>query len=145
MKLNEVLPQARLDAAVVTPARIALSIPIVNAYTHPLVPGPVLASYLFDLQDFPTLKDSLVAHVGAPSVNIEAKLIGVDDAKVESGGDPTGDLLIRGPPVGKLLNGDDFVSIPSEDDQEGWVATDARAKVQSNGAFKILSCKDIRY
>ncbi|KAG6886016.1 hypothetical protein C0993_006132 [Termitomyces sp. T159_Od127] len=127
-----------LDAAVVTPARIALSIPIVNAYTHPLVPGPVLASHPFDLQDLPTLKDSLVAHVGPPSVNVEVKLIGVDDAKVENGGDPTGNLLIRGPPVGKLLNGDDFVSIPSEDDKEGWVATDAWVKVQSNGAFKIL-------
>ncbi|KAG5354182.1 Long-chain-fatty-acid--CoA ligase 1 [Termitomyces sp. J132] len=129
----------RLNAAVVTPARIALSIPIVNAYTHPLVPGPVLASHPFDLQDFPALKDALVAHVGPPGVNIEAKLIDVDDAKVEAGGDPTGNLLIRGPPVGKLLNGDGFVSIPSEDDKEGWTAMEVRAKVQSNGAFKILS------
>ncbi|KAG6821173.1 hypothetical protein H0H93_005393 [Arthromyces matolae] len=127
-----------LSGAIVTPARITLSIPIVNAFTHPLVPGPLFASHPFDLQDFPTLKDSLIAHVGPPAVNIEAKLIGVDDEKVETGGDPTGVLLIQGPPVGKLINGDDFVSIPSENDKEGWVSTEARAKVQSNGAFKIL-------
>ncbi|KAG6866098.1 hypothetical protein C0991_008850 [Blastosporella zonata] len=127
-----------LNAAIVTPSRIALSIPIVNAYTHPLVPGPVLASHPLDLQDFPTLKDSLVAHVGPPSVNIEAKLIGLDDEKVEQGADPMGQLFIRGPPVGKLLNGDEFVAIPSEDNQEGWVATEMRAKVQSNGAFKVF-------
>ncbi|KAG6832418.1 hypothetical protein H0H87_001578 [Tephrocybe sp. NHM501043] len=127
-----------LNAAIVTPSRVALSIPIVNAYTHPLVPGPVLASHPLDLQDFPTLKDSLIAHVGPPSVNIEAKLIGLDDEKVEQGADPTGTLVIRGPSVGKLLNGDDFISIPSEDDAEGWVTTEARAKAQSNGAFKVL-------
>ncbi|KAG6872812.1 hypothetical protein C0995_006411 [Termitomyces sp. Mi166 len=114
-----VVSGGRLSAAVVTPARIALSIPIVSSYTHPLVLGPVLASHPFDLQDFPSLKDSLVAHVGPPGVNIEAKLVSIDDEKVETGEDPVGNLLIRGPPVGKLLNGDDFVSIPSEDDKEG--------------------------
>ncbi|GLB35348.1 putative AMP-binding enzyme [Lyophyllum shimeji] len=134
-----VVSGGRLNAAVLTPARIALSIPLVNSYTHPLVPGPVLASHPLDLQDFPGLKDSLVAHVGPPSVNIEAKLVGVDDGKVESGEHPVGSLRIRGPPVGKLLGNDDYVSIPSEDDREGWVSTGARAKVQSNGAFKILS------
>ncbi|KAF5387106.1 hypothetical protein D9615_001868 [Tricholomella constricta] len=128
-----------LNAAIMTPARIALSIPIVNSFTHPLVPGPVLASHPLDLQDFPGLKDSLVAHVGPPSVNIEAKLVGLDDKKVEGGADPVGNLLIRGPSVGKLLGNDDYVSIPSDDDKEGWVALGARVKVQSNGAFKIIS------
>lgn len=128
-----------LNAAVLTPARIALSIPLVNCYTHPLVPGPVLASHPLDLQDFPGLKDALVAHVGPPSVNIETKLVGLDDEKVENGADPVGNLCIRGPPVGKLLGNDDYVSIPSEDDKEGWVSTGVRAKIQSNGAFKILS------
>ncbi|KAG6891047.1 hypothetical protein C0992_010709 [Termitomyces sp. T32_za158] len=137
-----VVSGGQLDAAVVTPARIALSIPIVNAYTHPYVPGPVFASHPFDLQDFPTLKNSLVAHVGPPSVNVEVKMIGVDEPTMETGGDPGGILLIRGPPVGKLLNGEDFVSIPSEDDKEGWVATDAWITVHSNGAFKILYRKD---
>jgi len=128
-----------LNAAILTPARIALSIPLVNTYTHPLVPGPVLASHPLDLQDFPGLKDALVAHVGPPSVNIEAKLVGLDDEKVENGADPLGNLRIRGPPVGKLLGNDDYVSIPSEDDREGWVSTGVRAKVQSNGAFKVLT------
>ncbi|KAG6919987.1 hypothetical protein DXG01_013336 [Tephrocybe rancida] len=123
-----------LEAAIVTPSRIALSIPIVNAHTHPLVPGPVLASHPLDLQDFPALKDALVAHVGPPSVNIEAKLLGLDDEKVELGADPTGTLVIRGPSVGKLLSGDDFVAIPSEDDQEGWVTTGSTLVLALYGA-----------
>ncbi|KAG6813620.1 hypothetical protein H0H92_009237 [Tricholoma furcatifolium] len=138
LKLNGT-PEGTLNAAAVTPARIALSVPIVNAFTHPLVPGPVLASHPFDLQDFPALKDALIAHVGPPSVNIEAKLVGLDDEKVERGADPTGMLLIRGPPVGKLVNGEDFVEVRGEDDGEGWVPTEVRAKVQTNGAFKILA------
>ncbi|KAG5644993.1 hypothetical protein DXG03_007270 [Asterophora parasitica] len=128
-----------LNAAILTPARIALSIPLINTFTHPLVPGPILASHPLDLQDFPGLKDALVAHVGPPSVNIEAKLVGLNDEKVENGADPTGNLLVRGPSVGKLLGNDDYVSIPTDDDKEGWVALDVKAKVQSNGAFKILS------
>lgn len=128
-----------LNAAILTPARVALSIPLVNSFTHPLVSGPVLASHLLDLQDFPALKDSLVAHVGPPSVNIEAKLVDVDDDKVETGADPSGSLLVRGPSVGRVFGNEDYVKIPSQEDEQGWVALGVRAKVQSNGAFKILA------
>jgi len=133
-----------VSAPSLTPSRISLSIPLVNAFIHPLVPGPVLASHPLDLQDFPSLDEnapSSVAHVGPPSVNTEVKLVGVDDNVIESGGDPVGLLLIRGPSVGKHLNNDDFVSIPSDDDKEGWIATGVRAKVQTNGAFKVLAAK----
>lgn len=133
-----------VSASLLTPSRISLSIPLVNAFTHPLVPGPILASHPLDLQDFPSLNDkpsSSAAHVGPPSVNTEVKLVGVDDSVVENGGDPVGMLLIRGPSVGKHLNNDDYVSIPSEDDKEGWIATEVRAKVQTNGAFQVLAKK----
>jgi long-chain acyl-CoA synthetase len=117
-----------------------LSVPLVNCFTHPLVPGPVLASHCLDLQDFSAVIDGAIptAHVGPPSVNTEAKLVGVDDASVESGRDPVGVLLIRGPSVGKLLSNDDYVSIPSEDEKEGWVPTGVRAQIRSNGAFQVL-------
>lgn len=134
-----------------TPARIALSVPLINTFTHPLVAGPVLASHPFDLQDF-THKgesESVIAHVGPPSVNVEVKLIGVEDDKVEDGGDPVGSLLVRGPPVGKTgnENGDhneDYVQVsPTEEkkekDDEGWVSTGVRALVQPNGSFIVLS------
>lgn len=130
-----------------TPARVALSVPLVNAFTHPLVAGPVLASHPFDLQDF-TQGDSedKRAHVGPPSVNVEAKLVGIEDDKVENGGDPVGLLVVRGPPVGKIGNGDhneDYVRVTPTDEHkekdEGWVGTGVRALVQPNGSFVILS------
>jgi len=101
-----------------------------------------MASHPLDLQDFPVLtRDPSipdVAHVGPPSVNTEVKLIGLNDEAVEAGADPTGALLIRGPSVGKLLGNDDYVSIPSVDEQQGWVNTGVRAMVQTNGSFQIL-------
>lgn len=117
-----------------------LSVPLVNCFTHPLVPGPVLASHCLDLQDFSAVANGSISttHVGPPSVNTEAKLAGVDDTSVENGSDPIGMLLIRGPSVGKLLSHDDYVSIPSEDENEGWVSTGVRAKIQTNGTFQIL-------
>lgn len=115
-----------------TPARIALSVPLVNTLTHPLVAGPVLASHPFDLQDF-TFEgqdESLPAHVGPPSINVEAKLVGVDDDNIENGGDPFGWLFVRGPSVGKMENDhhEDYVG-------EGWVSTGIEATVQPNGSF----------
>ena len=81
------------------PARIAFSIPIVYAHTHPLVCGPVMASHPLDLQSFPGDPDPQVtmAHVGPPAPNVEVKLVGVLEASVEKGGDITGDVrfLIR--------------------------------------------------
>lgn len=80
--------------------------------------------------------------VGPPSVNIEAKLVGVSDDAVESGGDPEGVLLVRGPSVGKLIGTEDYVNVssgasPIEED-EGWVGTGVRVSVQTTGAFRVL-------
>lgn len=124
----------RLDASELPSARIALSIPIVNAYVHPAVTAPVLASHPLDLQEFPDTADKL-AHVGPPSINLETKLIGVDDASVEAGGDPVGLLLVRGPPVGKVIG----LSSEAPKLEEDWIATGEQARVQTNGSFKILS------
>jgi long-chain acyl-CoA synthetase len=108
----------------------------VNAAIHSLVAGPILASHPLDLQYFPSQtkdKFSIVAPVGPPSINIEAKLVGVDDISVESGGDPVGVLNIRGPPVGRLLG----MSNISEDGEGEWLSTGLKAKVLPNGTFKI--------
>lgn len=127
-----------------TSARIALSVPFVNAFVHPLIAAPVLASHALDLQDFYLTKDSKstskpVAPTGPPGVNLEVKLVGVVDDAVEKGGDPSGDLFVRGPPVGKMLNLEDYVDVPSGDSFEGyeWVGTDVKAKIQPNGSFLL--------
>ncbi|KAK7693285.1 hypothetical protein QCA50_002852 [Cerrena zonata] len=94
-----------LESSVLTPARIALSVPLVNAHIHPVVAGPVLASHPLDLQTFPvtpatpgsSATDNFAfayqAPIGPPSINIEAKLTGVDDTAVENGADPIGALF----------------------------------------------------
>ncbi|KAF7321822.1 Acetyl-CoA synthetase [Mycena kentingensis (nom. inval.)] len=114
------------------PARAALSVPIINCFSHPLVAGPVLASHALDLQDLglPT------AHSGPPSVNVEVKLVGVVDDLVEEGGDPRGVLMVRGPSVGKLSSMEgSYVSIPSG--EEEWMGTGEHASVLANGAFVL--------
>ncbi|KAJ2917592.1 hypothetical protein MD484_g2778, partial [Candolleomyces efflorescens] len=134
-----------IEASLMTPARIALSVPVINVLSHPLVSGPVLASHAFDLQDFPAEKTkshtTLPAHTGPPGINVEVKLVGVDDEAVEKGGDPVGVVFVRGPPVGKLVNVDGYENIPSQttDDEEGWTGTGLRAKVQTNGSFVVMT------
>ncbi|KAK1232980.1 hypothetical protein PQX77_003894 [Marasmius sp. AFHP31] len=144
-----------LPASILTAARVALSVPFVNMFTHPTVAGPVFASHPLDLQDFygresPTISvaSNETAPVGPPSVNVEAKLVGLaSDEAVETGQtDPAGVLLLRGPPVGKLVNPrlnveEGYVDVkkptPSPED-EGWIGTGVRASVGTNGAFRIL-------
>lgn len=118
--------------------------PFVNAFTHPLVAAPVLASHAFDLQDFYlTTEDKTtskaVSPSGPPGVNVEAKLVGVEDEAVEKGGDPSGDLFVRGPPVGKMMNLEDYVDVPSGDNPDGyeWAGMDVKARIQPNGSFLL--------
>ncbi|TFK42886.1 hypothetical protein BDQ12DRAFT_676954 [Crucibulum laeve] len=132
-----------IDAEKMTPSRIALSVPLVNTFIHPLVAGPVLASHAFDLQDFPAVTNDVLpspaAHCGPPSVNVEAKLVGVDDELVENGADPSGALLVRGPSVARLVSVEDYVDVQPEGDKDGWIIMGVRAKVQTNGSFQVLS------
>jgi len=134
-----------LDNEVLTAARISLSIPLVNAFTHPLVAAPVLASHPLDLQDFPLQTtdnngQKASAPTGPPGVNVEVKLVGVDDNIVEDGGDPSGEVQVRGPPVGKRVSLEDYVHVPESptDDSGGWLSTDIKARVQTNGSFQLL-------
>lgn len=97
----------------------------------------MLATHAFDLQSLPSAEGEQ-AHVGAPSVNVEVKLISVDDAAIEKGNDPQGELLVRGPPVGTLLT----QGAPStEAEGQGWVQTGEIARVMTNGAFKVVGTK----
>ncbi|TFY60630.1 hypothetical protein EVJ58_g5013, partial [Rhodofomes roseus] len=126
----------------------ALSVPIVNAHVHPLVAGPVFASHPLDLQTFPAQEaetkasaaDSFaftyLAAVGPPSVNVEVKLLGVDDSAIENGGDPLGALHIRGPSVGKLVRRQDAEVVEEGD---WWVPIGQRARVVPNGTFKVVA------
>ena len=120
--------------------------PLVLAHSHPQVSGPVLATHPLDVQTFPVdapatgssaadnYAFSYLAAVGAPSINVEAKLKGVDDASVESGNDPVGRLLLRGPSVDILLD-----ERPDEDElDKGWIESGERAKVFPNGTFKVV-------
>lgn len=77
-----------------TPSRIALSMPLIFSHAHPLVAGPIFSSHPLDMQDFPAKAGAAQdkAHVGPPAVNVEVKLAGVDDAAVEGGADPVGEV-----------------------------------------------------
>ncbi|KAJ7470569.1 hypothetical protein FB451DRAFT_1254140 [Mycena latifolia] len=133
-----IVSEGPLAADSITPARVALSVPVINCYSHPLVAGPVFATLALDLQDL-SGGEAKIAHTGPPSVNVEAKLVGIEDGPVESGADPVGVLMIRGPPVGKLTSMEaSYVSIPSGED-EGWIGTGLRARVQTNGTFQLLT------
>lgn len=138
-----------VEASSVTPNRIALSVPLVNAHIHHLAAGPIFASHSLDLQIFPVPDESAEeiersAHVGPPSINLEAKLARVDDQAIENGSDPIGALTVRGPIVGKVLGTgeDSYIEVPpSSTSNEGWVATGETAKVLTNGAFKVVAAK----
>jgi len=140
-----VVSGGNIDGETLTPARIALSVSLINAFSHPLSAAPLLASHPFDLQTFPEIPADdahRVAHTGAPGINVEVKLVEVDDAAVENGADPKGKLLVRGPPVGKVVGLEDYVDVPrgseSESETEGWTRTEVKARVMSNGAFVLL-------
>ncbi|KAH9999009.1 hypothetical protein BJV77DRAFT_978457 [Russula vinacea] len=98
-----VVSEGTVPADLLTPARIALSVPLVIAHTHPLVAAPILASHPQDVQTFAATSAQDFAHVGPPTVNVEVKLAGVDDGAVERGDDPEGVLHVRGPIVGRVL------------------------------------------
>jgi long-chain acyl-CoA synthetase len=109
----------------------------VNAHIHPMGAAPIFASHPFDLQTFPCENDHFgrLAFVGPPSINVEVKLVGVDDEAIECGKDPVGVLLMRGPPVGKGLGAVDDVDMS---DEQGWTGTGEKARVYTNGSFKVL-------
>ncbi|EJD05963.1 uncharacterized protein FOMMEDRAFT_119392 [Fomitiporia mediterranea MF3/22] len=133
-----------VNAKSLTPARLVLSVPVVNTHQHPLVAGPVFFSHPLDFQDFPAKsvtgnpEFAGIAHVGPPSINVEAKLAGVDDAAIESGVDPIGEIVVRGPSV----------TLPLEEDREiaprSWVPLGEKGMAQSNGSFKVIPARKHR-
>lgn len=62
----------------------------------------------------------------------------MDDAAIERGNDPKGQLLVRGPPVGTLLSGD---ANSGEVEDLAWAETGEIARVMTNGAFKVIGKK----
>ena len=86
------------EAAAIVPARIAFSVPIVTAYPSPLAAGPVFASHPLDMQvlDGGESNDSESApaktHTGAPTCNVEIKLLNIAEEAVEGGADPEGEV-----------------------------------------------------
>lgn len=142
----QLLPAGAIENQALTPARVALSVPILIVHSHPQVSGPVLATHAFDVQSFPNetaspgtsaadnYAFSYLSAVGAPSINLEAKLIAVDDASIEAGEDPVGRLMVRGPSVGVLLD----VESKEGELEKGWFETGEKAKVLPNGTFKVV-------
>lgn len=72
--------------------------------------------------------------MGPPTVNVEVKLTGVDDAAVEAGADPVGALYLRGPSIGRPLSVEEEAQ---DEDERGWRAAGERAKVAPNGTFQV--------
>ena len=101
----------------------------------------MFASHPLDLQNFSigipvTSADpfSPIAHVGPPGINVEAKITGLDDTAVEAGADPEGKLLLKGPPVGRLVG-----QAEPGPGEERWVETGERCRASKNGAFRVVS------
>ncbi|KAH7889750.1 hypothetical protein F5I97DRAFT_1802529 [Phlebopus sp. FC_14] len=117
-----------------TPARIALSVPIINSHSHPSTSGPLFATHALDLQTLPS-SGGEPAHVGGPSVNVEVKLAGLRSEDIESM-DPVGEICVRGPSVGTLLPLDQ--NLDEADSNGEWVKTGELGRVLTNGAFKVL-------
>ncbi|KAJ3781903.1 hypothetical protein GGU10DRAFT_93356 [Lentinula aff. detonsa] len=151
-----IVGEGLLSANLLTPARVALSCPIIHTLTHPTVVGPAFALHALDLQDFSTAEGDSTksfAPVGPPTVSIEAKLLGVDDSAVEDGADPIGTLVVRGPPVTKQLSGEDLesssgyvnvrtgesTSSGNADDDDGWVNLGFKIRVLTNGSFRVVA------
>ena len=71
-----------------------------NVHENPLVAGPVFFSHPLDFQSFQPNHDSAtpqfegIHHVGPPSINVEVKLLGVNDSAVEAGADPVGEVCL---------------------------------------------------
>ncbi|KAL4067573.1 hypothetical protein V8B97DRAFT_1868703 [Scleroderma yunnanense] len=114
-----------------TLARVAVSVPVINSHTHPCTSGPVFATNALDVQVLPSNER---AHVGGPSVNVEVKLKGVNDADVEANGDPVGHLVLRGPSVGRYLVGNG----EEKQDEAAWTETGEIARAMTNGAFLVV-------
>ncbi len=139
-----VVSDGPVPASLLTQARIAFSVPLVITYTHPLVAAPVLATHPQDVQTFAVTSDQDIAPVGPPTVNIEVKLVDVDDGAVERGVDPEGELHVRGPIVGRVPSLADTPEVDEEPKtEEPWVSIGNRARVQTNGAFKAWTAAKV--
>jgi len=116
-------------------ARIALSVPIVNAHIESMSTAPIFASHPFDLQHFPPSVAESNAHVGPPGSNIEIKLVASDeDAQVdETKGDPRGKIFYRGPSVCEPIP-----PLASGSVNGLWVDSGRFGIAHSNGTFNIL-------
>lgn len=86
--LRAVVVAGDVDAATLPAARIALSVPVVHAYAHPVAAGAVFGSHPLDVQSFPLADGdafSSLTHVGPPTSNMEVKLVNIGE---EDGGKP---------------------------------------------------------
>lgn len=88
-------------------ARVALSVPVVNAFSHPLSASPIFASHPLDMQMLDTgdenHSDSKTAHTGAPSCNVQVRLLKLDEDAVAKGGDPEGEVRVHSPSLLPML------------------------------------------
>ncbi|EKM55644.1 uncharacterized protein PHACADRAFT_161674 [Phanerochaete carnosa HHB-10118-sp] len=150
-----VVSEGPVENQALTPARVALSVPLVFAHSHPQVSGPVFATHSLDVQTFPADTDSsgssaadnytfsYLATVGAPSINMEVKLKGVDDNLVENGGDPVGNLFLRGSSVGLVLDAE-----PEEEElDKGWIDSGERPpqNMSTTSAMELTDTQMLDY
>ncbi|KAI6109143.1 hypothetical protein EDD16DRAFT_45119 [Pisolithus croceorrhizus] len=120
-----------ISSEALTPARIALSIPMINMHVNPWVSGPLFATQAFDAQVLPSGQEP--AHVGGPSVNVEAKLKGVKDTYLEENEDPVGEIVVRGPTVG--------ASVGEGAENVAWQEISEIGRAMTNGAFKVVGVR----
>jgi len=71
-----------------------------------------------------------MSHFGPPTCNIEVKLLGINEAAMETGSDPSGELCVRGPGVGDPIP----MGVQLED---GWIDVGVETHVKANGTFVL--------
>ncbi|KAI6109863.1 hypothetical protein F5141DRAFT_1188772 [Pisolithus sp. B1] len=105
-----------ISSEALTPARIALSIPMINMHVNPWVSGPLFATQAFDAQVLPSGQEP--AH---------AKLKGVKDTYLEENEDPVGEIVVR--------------CVGEGAENVAWQEISEIGRAMTNGAFKVVGVR----
>ncbi|SGZ22028.1 BQ5605_C022g09416 [Microbotryum silenes-dioicae] len=149
------LEQARAEMFKAT-----LGIPVVSVLAHSAICGPIANSIYYDAQRLPSPvgtqdEASDRTHVGAPSVGVELKLIGCDEAQIQQEQRFKGEIVVRTSvlphpktlPTIHMITDDELPALPPypdakkatvEDDAGKWFKTSIQAEMGKEGALWLL-------
>ncbi|SCV69040.1 BQ2448_2060 [Microbotryum intermedium] len=140
--------------------KATLGIPVVSVLAHSAICGPVANSIYYDAQRLPRPDEtrdeaSDRTHVGAPSVGVELKLIGCDEAQIKQEQRFKGEIVVRTPvlphpktlPTKSMITDGELPALPpypnakkaaDEDNPSKWFRTGIQAEMGKEGAIWLL-------